>query len=343
MKFRDLTNRIRAHSKAQIMRFPGPIRSGYLRLFSEAIGRETRAVGAGIDAYNHGKEAPLHAYELRRNIHMLEKGITMKPRRNEFGLAYIEDTVLAYNRICCDPTSTLLGTSEAHWMQSVLAEYFDVTSTSENPLIRKLRIDFESYQTSLELISGPHISGDRVSPVEFEDLRRLAEDRRSVRWFLDTVVDRAIVDRAFSLAAEAPTACNRQPYRFEVFDEPDSIAKVGAIPMGTRGYLHQIPGLIVVVGDLSAFFDERDRHLIYVDSCLAAMSFIFGLEAQGVSSCCINWPDIPDKDEAMAQILGLKSHERVVMLIAYGYADPLGLVPFSAKKSFESVREFRTL
>jgi len=110
--------------------------------------------------------------------------------------------------------------------------------------------------------------------------------------------------------------------------------------MGTGGYAHQVPSIVVVVGDLSAFFHERDRHLIYIDSSLAAMAFVLGLEAQGVASCMINWPDIPERDARMRKLLGLANTERVIMLIAYGYADPERLVPFSAKGKIDDIRSF---
>lgn len=154
---------------------------------------------------------------------------------------------------------------------------------------------------------------------------------------------RDLVDRAVEVAAESPTACNRQPYRFEIFDDPVSTAKVAAIPMGTDGYEHQLPGLIVIIGNLAAFFDRRDRHLIYVDGCLAAMGLVYALESQGVNSCCINWPDLPDREADMRRLLGMANYERVVMLIAYGYADPAALVPFSAKRPVGEIRRYRTL
>jgi nitroreductase len=113
--------------------------------------------------------------------------------------------------------------------------------------------------------------------------------------------------------------------------------------MGTDGYEHQIPGLIVIVGNLAAFFDQRDRHLIYIDGCLAAMGLVYALEAQGVNSCCINWPDLPDREAQMRRLLGMKPYERVVMLIAYGYADTEALVPFSAKRQIKDIRSYRSL
>ncbi|UOE44303.1 nitroreductase family protein [Agromyces larvae] len=143
---------------------------------------------------------------------------------------------------------------------------------------------------------------------------------------------RSIVERAVEIALESPTACNRQPYEFYLVDEPSLVPKVAAVPMGTAGYVHGLTALAVIVGDLSAFADERDRHLIYIDGSLAAMSFILALEAPGVSTLCINWPDIRSREQAMAQLLRLEQHQRIVMLVAYGFADEQARVPFSQKK-----------
>ena len=231
-------------------------------------------------------------------------------------------------------------------MFSVLTSYFDATATSNHETITRCRAVFEGSLRTIdpgEPVSGPHVPDTATPPVKIDDLAALAIKRRSVRWFTSESVERDLVDRAVEIAAESPTACNRQPYRFEIFDDPVSTAKVAAIPMGTDGYGHQIPGLVVVVGDLSAFFHKRDRHLIYIDGCLAAMGLVYGLESQGVNTCCINWPDLPDKEAEMAKLIGLKPYERVVMLVAYGYADPEALAPFSAKRRVDEVRNFRTL
>lgn len=231
-------------------------------------------------------------------------------------------------------------------MYSVLVNYFSVTASSEHQLIMQARNKFREAVTFVDTAepeSGPHMAEVPMATVKIDDLELLATGRRSVRWFTSEPVARDLVDRAVRIAAESPTACNRQPYRFEIFDDPASIAKVAAIPMGTDGYDHQIPGLIVIIGNLAAFFDTRDRHLIYIDGCLAAMGLIYGLEAQGVNSCCINWPDLPDREAEMRRLLGMEPHERVVMLVAYGYADPEALVPFSAKRQVDEIRRYRAL
>jgi hypothetical protein len=67
------------------------------------------------------------------------------------------------------------------------------------------------------------------------------------------------------------------------------------------------------------------------------MAFQFALEVQGVSTCCINWPDMAAQEHQMAQALGLRPDERVVMLISLGYPDPEGMVPYSQKKPLDEI------
>lgn len=316
-----------------------------LALVSSAILREHRSMRLGIRTYHAHQEAGEHKFLLRRNIHMIEKGLTMQPRRATFAVEYIVPTVdaLIFSAKSSEQT---LDDAEATWMFSVLADYFAATSSSNNPSIERARSSFENFvgQESLgPLTRGPHAVELADSSVDIDELLNLAQKRRSVRWFQDRPVDRSAVDKAVAVAMESPTACNRQPYRFEILDDKESILQVGSIPMGTAGYADQLVGLVVVVGKLSAFFDERDRHLIYIDSSLATMSFIYGLESQGIASCVINWPDIAERELKIRRVLGLSQDEKVVMLVAYGYPREASLVPFSQKGNLAEARVFRAI
>jgi nitroreductase len=70
------------------------------------------------------------------------------------------------------------------------------------------------------------------------------------------------------------------------------------------------------------------------------MALVFALETLGLSSCCINWPDVEAQEREMERLLGLEPDERPVMLIAIGYPDPDALVPASGKKSLDSLRRY---
>lgn len=311
-------------------------------LASDAFTREHNAVFAGRERYGKLASKGDQKYLLRRNTHMLEKGLIMRPRRPAFALDYIGDTVDCYNSLANGDTE--VDAAELQWAHDVLAQYFDVTS--DHPTIESARSRFEQgVMGADERSTSPGLSPyvrdlETPSPVSYEDMLKLSQHRRSVRWFSDQKVERELIDKAMLVAGLSPSACNRQPFEFRVFDDPELVQEVAAIPMGTRGYVHNIPVFVVIVGDLSAFFSERDRHLIYTDGCLAAMSFLYALETLGLSTCCVNWPDISEFEEAMAAKLSLRTDQRPVMCIAVGYPDPDGMVPFSQKKSLQELRKY---
>lgn len=281
---------------------------------------------------------------LRRNTHRLEKGLLMRPRRELFALDYIEETVAYFEKVARATAADGDRVSEnLQWSQDVLTEYFAVTTPDARTDSARRRFQAVTLPCNGDG-SGKfipyHRDLDEDRSTNIDQLMSLARRRRSVRWFLDKPVPREVVDRAVAVAAQSPSACNRQPFHFRVFDDPDLVREVARVPMGTAGYADNIPVIAVVVGQLRNYPNERDRHLIYVDGSLAAMSFVYALEAQGVGSCCINWPDMESQERKMASLLALDPDERPVMCIALGYPDPDGLVAYSQKKPVEQLRRY---
>lgn len=320
----------------------------YYAFFSMTFWREHKAVISGRLRYLRDQGNPLTIkYVLRRNTHRLEKGLLMRPRRPVFALAYIEQTFEAYNLARTDPSPHpgIVRREELEWCSAVLTQYFEVTGS--HPLIDRLREKFdpmEATQADRAPVAAPYLR-DLEAPAEvaFDDLLQLARRRRSVRWFQPKPVPRELIDQAIEVAALSPSACNRQPFEFRIFDDPELVPKIASIPMGTSGFSHNFPAVAVVIGKLSAFFSERDRHVIYIDASLSVMALAFALETLGLSSCCINWPDIQIKERAMAKAIGLEADERVIMLMAFGYPDPGGMVAYSQKKPIDELRSYNRI
>lgn len=310
---------------------------------SPNIARELRAVSAGTETFKRaGGTEPNADYVLRRNTHRLEKGIISRPRRNTFATSYIGETVDHFvNRASAG--SGMDDGSELAWSRDVLDEYFRIVGPGREVDEARAKYhaarseDGESSRTRLrpyvrDLGAGP--------PVAYDALRDLSIRRRSVRWFDDRPVPRDLIDAAVAIAAQAPSACNRQPFEFYIYDEPADVQRVAAVPGGTVGFAHNFPVIAAVVGKLNAFFSERDRHIVYIDGSLAAMSFMFALETLGLSSCPINTPGEERMEEELVTQLGLEAYERPVMLIALGYPDPTGMVPRSQKKRLDDLRRY---
>ncbi len=304
-------------------------------LLNPRFSREQAAVLRGRSLFGAavlGESDP----QLRRNTHRLEKGLLMRPRAPTFASDYIAETVAAFERACLSPRH---DPAEWAWAHDVLSEYFRVVRPTD--LISTAEQRFRAAVSLSRSTERPFRGSDRIpraraetmlSGVPYNQFLALCRQRRSVRWFEQRLVPRELLEKAILAAAEAPSACNRQPFIFRLFDVPEDAARIASIAMGTGGYAHQIPALIVVVGDFSSFAHERDRHLPYIDGALASMQLMLALETLGLASCPINWPDVEALERRMDRALELPVHMRPIMLIGIEYPDQSGGVAHSEKK-----------
>lgn len=315
----------------------GFLASLYYCFFSREFYREHRAVLLGRLQFARlmRSQGENDAF-LRRNVHRLEKGLIMRPRRGTFAEDYIGETVRCY------AGATQSGTfdGQTRWAGDVLGAYFSAVEST--PRIDSARNAFSRAQApdeSGQCVPYPH-NRLPACPISYDQLLVLFQRRRSVRWYQDKRVDNSLIKEAVRAASLAPSACNRQPFRFHVSNDPHKAAEIAHCAGGTGGFHHNLPCVIAVVGNLGAYPEARDRHVIYIDGSLAAMQLMLAFETLGLSTCPINWPDIEEKERLLAEKLGLAYHERTVMLLAVGYADPTGGIPYSDKKTEQDLIVF---
>ncbi|MFH0264235.1 nitroreductase family protein [Vibrio rumoiensis] len=310
----------------------------YYCFFSKSFYRQHQSVLLGRlnylrDLGNTGESSVL----LRRNIHRIEKGLIMEPRRDVFAESYIEETINCYVKSI---TTCNIEDQEIKWATDVLDEYFQAIQLDKSVLISRLYDTYLSHRASVPGCdslekSTPYQFKHRIrSKVSFEELTRLFEQRRSVRWYEKRVVEIELIEKAINIASLAPSACNRQPFQFHLATGTQA-QEIASYAMGTSGFSHNIPALIVVTGDLSSYPFERDRNVIYIDAALATMQLMLAFETLGLSTCPINWPDIEVRELKMQSRLGLRKDERPVLLLSIGYGKVDGKIPFSQKKNSE--------
>ena len=312
----------------------------YYFLFNSAFTREQHATLAGRWQHiRHMTSSAVAAVVVRRNIHRLEKGLCMVPARERFALDYIDETLSAFGNLLKAPQAHELPL--IRYAHDVLCAYFVATRwTAAAP--QPARFERLSAQARAQIRTGaPAVPTAQQSlphtDIGYAQFLTLTQRRASVRNFRPVEVPRWAIEQAVAAAAQAPSACNRQPLRYIAVADNPTKQQLVRLPMGTAGYAEGIPVMLAVVGDLSAYPYERDRHIIYIDASLANMQFMLALETLGLSSCAINWPDMETRERKAAALLKLEPYERIVMLIAVGYPDPSGLVPHSEKKSVEEM------
>ncbi|KKO46962.1 nitroreductase-like protein [Arsukibacterium ikkense] len=311
----------------------GFLASLYYALASRQFYREHRAVLLGSLAYHRALTYIANSSALlRRNIHRLEKGLIMRPRRDVFAEHYIAETVDCYLNAQQNPT---FCQNELVWARDVLSEYFRVCGPSAMVSPAKARFTAAPVVT-VALPSGKVPYAHHNVPdtnISYTELLQLFTRRRSVRWYQPRPVPMPLLIQAMQAAKLAPSACNRQPFQFYVANSPAKAVAVASCAMGTVGFAENLPCVVTLVGDLSCYPEERDRHVIYIDAALAAMQFMLALETLGLSSCPINWPDSEPNERQLSKVLALQYFQRPVMLIAVGYALAEGGIPYSEKKA----------
>lgn len=325
----------------------------YHTLFFIPFSREQHAtIKARYRYYQKLHTVQSSRVDLRRNIHRIEKGLSMKDVRKNFALSYIDETLESFEFALSHLTDTdeSYDINELFWAHDVLEQYFDTVTLQPNKqyLLHKyshIQESLQQYHSAKESESmRPFLASERVtSSLSYDDFLRLAKRRRSVRWFQEKQVPRELLDKAIMAARQSPSACNRLPYEYRIFDDKELVKEVANIPFGAKGYADSIPVIIVLIGKQSHFFSPRDRHIIYIDASLSAMSFMLALETLGLSSSVINWPDFEPLEIVMQKKLGLQVDERPIMLIAVGYADQDGKIPYSQKKDLNILRSYNNM
>lgn len=324
-----------------------PLLLSFFYYWKKSFYSEQKGIFAGQEFFRTAERSGEGVvYDLVRNIHRLEKGLSLKNLEPTFAEDYIGRTVSNLEELLKDyPNVGACQDDRLCWALDVLSRYFRTVKTT--PATGSARSTFEvltkriGYRLGKKYPHARRVEGS--TPVSYEALKKLAIQRRSVRWYRRRKVPRKLLDKAIEVAKLSPSACNRQAFEFRIYDDKKLIRKISNLAIGMDGYKENVPCLVALVGDYSAYAKVRDRHLIYIDGSLASMAFQFALETLGLSSCCANWPAIQDREEAIQELLGLSDSQRVVMLISVGYPDPKGLVPHSQKKSLDDIRSFNKL
>ena len=316
------------------------------RKLAKALRAESKATMAGLRALQDQFSRSISTVpNLRRSIHVLEKGLCFPDRKKIFGLNFIGPAVNLYAEAL---ENSKVSKFELKWASDVLNKYFQAVD-HEAPEIKDSHKKFSSLpllESSSEHTFSPYREIDIPSYAKrftssgidaLDQFQELCRSRRSHRHFKKEPVPIETVRHAITAALESPSACNRQPFDYYMATEPEMIRNICKLPLGVRGYGDDLPAMIVVVGNLGCYDETRDHHLIYIDSALATMTLMLALTASGLGSVPINWPDIPEKHQQMRELLNLKPWQVPVMLLGLGVPDPDTMIAYSSKRSVNDV------
>lgn len=148
--------------------------------------------------------------------------------------------------------------------------------------------------------------------------------RQSVREYHPRKVEPEKIATCIEAARLAPSACNSQPWKFIVVDEPALRNQVAAavhdaVMKGNRFAL-EAPVLIAVVAERSNFTATiggvlKCKPFAWIDSAIAAEHFCLQAAGEGLGTCMIGWFN----EGKVKRLLGVPRLRRIPLILTLGY------------------------
>lgn len=146
--------------------------------------------------------------------------------------------------------------------------------------------------------------------------------RRSCRAFEKRRIPDADLEQILTAAVYAPTAMNRQTWRFTVLRDADRIAQLAravGTAIGREGYDFYQPDTLVIVSNV------RTNANAIADAGCAMQNIMLMAHSLGVASCWINQMKDTNGDPAVRALLdgyGVPDDHDVQCCAALGYGSP---------------------
>jgi len=153
----------------------------------------------------------------------------------------------------------------------------------------------------------------------------LVRKRRSCRKYSSRPVPPEAIRRCLEAARLSPSACNSQPWRFIVVQEPGLKGRLGEKAFSgihkMNAFARSAPVLVVVIREVSKYAAElggalRGVPYSLIDLGIACEHFILQAAEEDLSTCWLGWFDA----RAVKKVLKLGLWDKVDIIISLGYA-----------------------
>lgn len=142
--------------------------------------------------------------------------------------------------------------------------------------------------------------------------------RTSVRAYTDRKISNEQIDTLLRAAMAAPTAGNKQPWRFVVVNERYKLDKIGN-EFESMTMMKQAPLAVVVCGDTTATFTGEGVGYWIQDASAATENLLLAAHAMGLGAVWCGVYPVSERVKRFTQILNLPGEILPLSCIAIGY------------------------
>lgn len=171
----------------------------------------------------------------------------------------------------------------------------------------------------------------------------LAQKRQSVRSYKPDPVPRELTEKCLEAARIAPSACNTQPWRFLVIDDPSLkeklCDKIFSGLYSVNSYAKQAPVIVAVISQKTSFITKvggflRCTAYYLMDIGIAVEHFVLEACELGLGTCWIGWFN----EKEAKKLLNIPKTEKLDCVISLGFSsEPLRP---KNRKPIEEIRSY---
>jgi len=267
-------------------------------------------------------------YKAVKIYHRLEKSLSFRDRNAGSGMVAARDLM---NHLA----KALHAKNDITYHEKigfkVLGDYVDAAGAEiQQSDIAKFDQHYRQHRHAsggiVDLTLGELQSGRLPDPEAF------FHSRSTVRDFAPTPVPQSVIERALGLALKSPSVCNRQASYVYSLHSRREIDLALSLQNGNRGFGHEIPCLLILCADLTAFDTAGERYQHWIDGGMFSMSMVWALHSLGYSSCCLNWSKTPRDDRKIRKLLPIKAEHSILMMLGVGLPRDNIKACYSARK-----------
>ena len=170
------------------------------------------------------------------------------------------------------------------------------------------------------------------------ELAELLVKRQSERNYSPEKVSREEITRCLEAARIAPSACNSQPWKFVVIDDPEKVEAIAKATMqlGLNRFSAQVPVFVAVIQENMNFTAKvgsrlNDKDFSLIDMGLAVHAFCLQAAEIGLGTCIMGLFD----EKKVKEMIDAPSNRRVQLLLALGH--PTGVHREKIRKPLEEM------
>lgn len=176
-------------------------------------------------------------------------------------------------------------------------------------------------------------------------LNELLHKRQSVRKYLPQVVEKEKIMKILEAVHLAPSACNSQPWKIVIVDDPDlkhEVAKATySKSVSFNKFVEDAPVIAVLVIEKARLITRiggtiKNQEYPQYDIGIAAEHFCLKATELGLGTCILGWFD----EKKIQHLLNIPSKRKIGLLITLGYAPEDYKLRRKIRKPIEQIYSF---